>query len=77
LAKAYDILDSLPNWDKESLESALKELITKKNWNTGEFFMNLRIAITGSKFTPPITDSMVILGKEKSLFRIKAIISLL
>jgi glutamyl/glutaminyl-tRNA synthetase len=36
--------------------------------------MDLRIAVAGSKFTPPINDSMIILGKEESIIRIKAVI---
>lgn len=70
LSQAKTILESLENWEKLEMEQKLKELIVKNNWQTGDFFMNLRIAIAGSKFTPPITDSMVILGKEKSLQRI-------
>jgi len=33
--------------------------------------MNFRIAITGSKFTPPITDSVAILGREETIKRLK------
>jgi glutamyl/glutaminyl-tRNA synthetase len=36
--------------------------------------MDLRIAVAGSKFTPPINDSMIILGKEESISRIKTVI---
>lgn len=42
------------------------------NFKVGDFFMDLRIAITGSKFTPPINESIEILGKEESLKRLKA-----
>jgi glutamyl/glutaminyl-tRNA synthetase len=36
--------------------------------------MDLRIAITGKKFTPPINDSIVVLGKEETLKRLKRVI---
>lgn len=50
------------------------EVIKENNFKTGDFFMDLRIAITGSKFTPPINESIAILGKEESLKRLKRII---
>ena len=36
--------------------------------------MDLRIAITGSKFTPPINESIEILGKEETLKRLKLVL---
>ena len=48
----------------------VKGLIKEKGWNTGQFFMNLRIAVAGSKITPPITDSLVVLGKKETLERL-------
>jgi len=52
----------------------LMEVVKEKEFKTGDFFMDLRIAITGSKFTPPINESIMILGKEESLKRIKKVI---
>lgn len=69
---------------KEHLEKAI-EAIEKEipldqvpkdnNFKVGDFFMDLRIAITGSKFTPPINESIEILGKEESLKRLKKVLS--
>ena len=65
---------------KEHLEKAIEAIekgsaldtVPKENgFKVGDFFMDLRIAITGSKFTPPINESIEILGKEKSLARIR------
>jgi len=36
--------------------------------------MSLRIAVCGSKFTPPITETMLVLGKEESLKRLNSAI---
>ncbi len=69
---------------KEHLKSAidgiekdrdLMEVIKENNFKTGDFFMSLRIAITGMKFTPPINESIVILGKEETLLRLHAVVS--
>lgn len=52
----------------------LMEVVKENNFKTGDFFMSLRIAITGMKFTPPINESIVILGKEETLERLKKLI---
>jgi len=44
------------------------------DFKVGDFFMDLRIAITGSKFTPPINESIEILGKEETLTRLRRIL---
>ena len=48
----------------------LMEVVKENNFKTGNFFMDLRIAITGMKFTPPINESVAILGKEETLIRL-------
>lgn len=52
------------------------EAVKEKGFKTGEFFMDLRIAVTGSKFTPPINESIVILGKDETVKRIKKVLGL-
>lgn len=48
------------------------EQIKSRGWKVGDFFMSLRIAVCGSRSTPPITETMLVLGKEESVSRIKA-----
>lgn len=72
LSQAQTVLKPLVNWNKTEIESALKELISKNNWQTGDFFMSFRIALAGSRYTPPITDSAEILGKTETLKRIES-----
>ncbi|OGD78206.1 hypothetical protein A2368_04555 [Candidatus Collierbacteria bacterium RIFOXYB1_FULL_49_13] len=57
-------------WDKVSIESALSDLASSHAWDRSAFFMTLRLAICGQKVTPPLTESMLILGKTESLSRI-------
>lgn len=61
-------------WDLDALNSALMDKIKKKNFKTGDFFMDLRIALTGSKVTPPINESIIILGRDEVLERINNLI---
>jgi glutamyl-tRNA synthetase len=48
----------------------LDQVPKDNNFKVGDFFMDLRIAITGSKFTPPINESIKILGKEEAVDRL-------
>jgi glutamyl-tRNA synthetase len=54
--------------------SALDQVPKDNNFRVGDFFMDLRIAITGSKFTPPINESIEILGREESLARLRKVL---
>ncbi len=66
LSKAIDALEKgIP----------LDEVPKENNFKVGDFFMDLRIAITGSKFTPPINESIEILGKEESIERLRKVIT--
>ncbi len=73
LTSAHEALLRINRWDKTSVDDALMNEIKDNSFNTGDFFMDLRIAICGAKFTPPINDSIVILGKEETLSRIKKV----
>jgi len=60
----------------EAIENGvdLMETVEKNKFKTGDFFMDLRIAVSGSKITPPLTDSIAILGKQETLARLKRVI---
>ena len=51
-------------------DAPLDEVPEKHGFKTGKFFMDLRIAVTGSRVTPPINESIAILGKSESEARI-------
>lgn len=61
----------------EALEKGvpLDKVPEDNGFKVGDFFMDLRIAITASKFTPPINESIEILGKEESIERLKKALS--
>jgi len=52
----------------------LDQVPKDNNFKVGDFFMSLRIAVTGSKFTPPINESIEILGKEEIVKRLAKVI---
>jgi len=74
LEEAMKTLSQIEDWKLENINNALMKLIKSSNFKTGDFFMDLRIAVTGSKVTPPINESIVILGKHEALARIEQVV---
>jgi len=58
-------------WDAASIESTLKALGEAKQWSVKENFMLLRAILTGSLTSPPLTESLVVFGKSRSLDRLR------
>jgi len=59
------------DWDALSIESTLKALGEAKQWSVKENFMLLRAILTGSTTSPPLTESLVVFGKSRSLDRLR------
>jgi glutamyl-tRNA synthetase len=76
LKVALDKTSSLVNWDHASIEEVLrKALIEELGLKPRIAFSALRIALTGSHISPPLFESMQLLGKERSLARISSAIT--
>lgn len=73
LKSSIQVLTS-SDWNKVAIEEGLTQLTANKNYHRGDFFMSLRLAVTGQKVTPPLTESMVIIGKDKILQRLKSLV---
>ena len=71
LATTGDKLASLASFDATSLENLLRSLSAELGLKTGEFFGLLRVAVTSRTATPPLFQTMVVLGKERCLKRIE------
>lgn len=54
-----------------TLQSKLLEVIKEQGLKTGDFFMELRLAIAGSKISPPLLETLSILGQEKVISRLQ------
>lgn len=60
------------DWDSEAIQHDLLQLVDNTpEWKRAHFFMNLRLAITGQQVSPPLIESMEILGRDKCLRRLK------
>ncbi|MBI2028343.1 MAG: glutamate--tRNA ligase [Candidatus Levybacteria bacterium] len=71
LRHVLNTLKGLRNWKGVVLGEKMQKLASSLKIRNSEFFMMLRVAITGKKISPPLNESMEILGKEKVLERIK------
>lgn len=70
---------STKDWQSDELESVVRAFMEAelKEWEIGPLFMALRVAVTGKAVTPPLFESLALLGKRKSLARIIKAASLL
>ena len=73
LERSLKELEPLASWTHESIEAALRSsLIEEMGLKPRIAFGAVRIATTGSTISPPLFESMELLGKEASLARIRA-----
>jgi glutamyl-tRNA synthetase len=66
-----DALKSLSEWSVATLEVALRDLQANNFWKKSQYFMLIRVAVTGRAATPPLFETMEIIGKAKVLARIE------
>ena len=77
LKRSLKDLESLATWSHESIEAALRaSLIEELGLKPRIAFTALRIATTGSTISPPLFESMELLGKQACLDRITAALAL-
>jgi len=75
--KAYETLASLPSLSHAVAEPPMRELVEKLALNPNQVFGIIRVAVTGQKVSPPLFESMEIIGQTKVLSRIQKAIELL
>jgi glutamyl-tRNA synthetase len=75
--RAYEILSAQPDISHERCEPPLRAYIEESGLNANQVFGILRAAITGQKVSPPLFESMEIIGREKCLARIQNAIGIL
>lgn len=71
------ILEKLDNWQGRRIYELVKQVFGSQEFSKKEFFGNLYLAVEGNPTGLPVFESMEILGKNESLFRIKQAIKLL
>jgi len=77
LLKAAETLDGVRDWNHEALEAAMRGLATELEWKAGHLFAPIRTACTGRKATPPLFETMAVLGGPLCRARIRQAATLL
>jgi glutamyl-tRNA synthetase len=68
---ARDALDALADWTTETIEEALRaKLVEELGLKPRNAFGPVRVAVTGSRVSPPLFESLELLGRETSLARL-------
>jgi glutamyl-tRNA synthetase len=65
-------IEPLDDWTHETLEAVIRPLADELGLKAGDLFGIVRVAVTGKTATPPLFETMEILGREKSLERLRA-----
>jgi glutamyl-tRNA synthetase len=71
LEPAAEALEGVDPFEPEQIEAALKALCERLELKPRQAFAPIRVAITGSKVSPGLYESLALLGREESLLRLK------
>ncbi|HCS38645.1 MAG TPA: glutamate--tRNA ligase [Anaerolineaceae bacterium] len=77
LVRIQKKLTVLNFFQKDVMEPPLRELVEGSGFSAGQVFGILRVAVTGQKVSPPLFESMEVIGKDVVLNRIHQAIKLL
>ena len=72
LAAADEALSSLEPFEAAAIESALREAADRLDLKPRQAFQPVRVAVTGSKVSPGLFESIELLGRETTLSRLRA-----
>lgn len=69
--RAYQILEGQPSLSHERSEPPMRAYVEESGFSANQVFGILRVAVTGQKVSPPLFESMEIIGRETCLRRIQ------
>ena len=77
LTWVYEELAKINDWTLPNLkevETKVKNRADELGWKIGEVFYPIRVAVAGGKVSPPLFESIYLLGKDKSLLLLSKVI---
>ena len=73
IAEVTERLDQLGEWSTEQIKSTLEVQAEERELSKRKAFQPLRAAVTGTLISPPLFESMKLLGKERTLERLRRV----
>jgi len=70
LAAARAALEGVEKWTASAIEDALRALAEQRELKPKQAFQPIRAAVTGTLVSPPLFESLEILGREETLARL-------
>jgi glutamyl-tRNA synthetase len=71
LQRLLDLLAELDTWNAESIHAIVARVTEELKVGMGKVGQPLRVAVTGGSFSPPIDQTVELLGKDRSIDRIR------
>jgi glutamyl-tRNA synthetase len=72
LDAAAAALQSEPAWQADALEARCRALAEVISMKEKDIFMCMRVAVTGTAVSPPLFQSIELLGRERTLARLRS-----
>jgi glutamyl-tRNA synthetase len=72
LGETILVLTALPQWSASAIEEALRRVPEALESKPKVVFQIVRVAVTGSMVSPPLFESLELLGREAALERLEA-----
>ena len=74
VSELAELLDEVYEWDEAHIKEALEAHRTALGWKPKDYFMTVRLVVTGRKDSPPLVESMTIIGREMVRFRLRDVL---
>lgn len=71
LDKTIGVLSNLKDWTLSNIETALRDLQAETDWKKSQYFMLIRIAATGKSATPPLFETLHVIGQTETVKRLR------
>jgi glutamyl-tRNA synthetase len=71
LRKLADALEALPEWNHDACDHAARKVAEEGGVKAGLLIIATRVAIVGQAVAPPLFDTMVVLGQERAVRRLR------
>ena len=71
LGETLDAYDELPTWDADSLKAELERIGSGRGLKLGKAQAPVRVAVTGRSVGPPLFESIEVLGRHRTITRLR------